>query len=321
MLRARDDIAHQCPNPAATGQQLSSRRPTRYATHCALRLLATLGLLMTAPVHAQQAASKPAAAATTQYEALLDGAVDAFEAGDFARAHDLFRQAYALRPNARVSRGLGIAALRLTRYTEARRWLASALADRNQPLTTAQRDEVTSLMSWMDSSLGVLRLHWSGSAPEGNEVLVDEQRVPELTLWLTPGTHRVRARAPGHDSREQSVELAAGSERSLQLSLRPVAAPAEPSARLQREDLLSPEQAAQTMESPAAQGRTAPTALAGREQDRPSVLSRWWFWTAVGAVVAGGVTAGVLLAEKPRPGRGYEPGGEGGMLTARGVLP
>jgi tetratricopeptide (TPR) repeat protein len=27
-----------------------------------------------------------------------------------------------------------------------------------------------------------------------------------------------------------------------------------------------------------------------------SILTRWWFWTAVGAVVAGGVTAGLLLS-------------------------
>jgi hypothetical protein len=30
-------------------------------------------------------------------------------------------------------------------------------------------------------------------------------------------------------------------------------------------------------------------------QAEPSIFSRWWFWTAVGVVVAGGVTAGLLL--------------------------
>ncbi len=34
------------------------------------------------------------------------------------------------------------------------------------------------------------------------------------------------------------------------------------------------------------------------EEDDESIASQWWFWTIIGAVVAGGaVTAGVLLAE------------------------
>jgi len=41
---------------------------------------------------------------------------------------------------------------------------------------------------------------------------------------------------------------------------------------------------------------TQPTPDASAGQ---SILSRWWFWTAVGVVVAGGVAAGVLLT---RPG-------------------
>jgi tetratricopeptide (TPR) repeat protein len=42
-----------------------------------------------------------------------------------------------------------------------------------------------------------------------------------------------------------------------------------------------------------AQAPPAPSA-----QTESSIFSRWWFWTAVGAVVAGGVTAGLLLSRK-----------------------
>lgn len=38
---------------------------------------------------------------------------------------------------------------------------------------------------------------------------------------------------------------------------------------------------------------TAPTPH--QPQAEPSIFSRWWFWTAVGVVVAGGITAGLLL--------------------------
>jgi hypothetical protein len=36
-------------------------------------------------------------------------------------------------------------------------------------------------------------------------------------------------------------------------------------------------------------------------EESPPVYKRWWFWTGVGAVVAGGVVAGVLLSRKSAP--------------------
>jgi len=324
MLRGENDIARdtimQCLDPVATGQDARACGRSRYARLCALLSLATLGLLGPLPVSAQPGEGKPAPGATAQYEELLDRAVSAFEAADHARAHDLFREAYALRPNARVSRGLGITALRLERYTEARRWLSAALTDKNQPLTSAQRDEVTKLIAWMDSSLGLLRLQWSPAAPPDHELWVDEQRTRELVLWLTPGQHRVRARAPEHEPHEDSVELVAGREQTLTLALRERPRPVAPPASVQRADMVSPAAAAQSIAPLAADGgedKPAPAPL----RDSPGLLSRWWFWTAVGVVVAGGVTAGVLLANKPHEVRDYEPGGEGGVILSRGVLP
>jgi hypothetical protein len=40
-------------------------------------------------------------------------------------------------------------------------------------------------------------------------------------------------------------------------------------------------------------------ARAAEPERRPRVYERWWFWTIVGVAVAGGVTAGVLLANQP----------------------
>jgi len=36
-------------------------------------------------------------------------------------------------------------------------------------------------------------------------------------------------------------------------------------------------------------------------QESPPVYKRWWFWTGIGAVVAGGVVTGVLLSKKSAP--------------------
>ncbi len=36
-------------------------------------------------------------------------------------------------------------------------------------------------------------------------------------------------------------------------------------------------------------------------QESPPVYKRWWFWTGIGAVVAGGAVTGVLLSKKTAP--------------------
>lgn len=41
-------------------------------------------------------------------------------------------------------------------------------------------------------------------------------------------------------------------------------------------------------------------ALKAKAEASPPITTRWWFWTAVGAVVAGGVTVGVIAAQ-PQP--------------------
>ena len=302
----------QCPHPTSTGQVGGPRGRARYAKFFALVALIATSLLG-APAGAR--ADRSHATEAAPYEELLDQAVSAFEANDFERAHALFGQAYALKPNARVSRGLGIAALRLEHYTQAQRWLSSALSDRNQALTPTQRDEVTKLMAWMQTSLGVLRLHWGGATPpHGNEVLVDDERVDQLTLWLTPGAHQLRVQAPGFETRDERIELIAGREQTRDLRLTPHASTPE-LITLSREDMVGSESVA----SGALNLRPAPTAPERRDRDS-SVLSRWWFWTAVGVVVAGGVTAAVLVTAKPAE-RPYEMGGEGGVIKARGVLP
>ena len=76
---------------------------------------------------------------------------------------------------------------------------------------------------------------------------------------VPPGKHELRIAAPGflQDTRELAID--AGEEKALDITLAPVPA-------------------------------------AGVEPDK-SIFSRWWFWTAIGAVVVGGVTAGMVASQ------------------------
>ncbi len=79
---------------------------------------------------------------------------------------------------------------------------------------------------------------------------------------VAPGKHELRIGAPGYVQDTRELQIDAGQEQALTITLSPVPAPVV--------------------------------------QDDSSVFSRWWFWTAVGAVVVGGVTAGVLASQGPR---------------------
>ncbi len=84
---------------------------------------------------------------------------------------------------------------------------------------------------------------------------------------VAPGKHVLEARAAGYLPESRSIEVFAGQEMALEFELKLVPAP------IIKED--------------------------------KSLLSRWWFWTAVGAAVVGGVATSVALSQdthvQPKP--------------------
>jgi hypothetical protein len=247
----------------------------------------------------------PEAAAEPSYDQLLDQAVVAFDASDFARARSLFEQAFRLRPNARVLRGMGIAALRLERYSEAYRALSEALKHQVQPLTATQRDEATSLLSWMETTLASVRLHWTPAEPKEYELLVDGSVLKEPSIWLLPGSHRVAVHAAGFGAVERTLMLAAEQHEVIELTLSArespqAATPRTPTiAASEAARSIAPERPAsrapeQAIVTPVTNGHAAETR---KDSGSGGLLTRWWFWTVVGAVVAGGVTTAVLMSQ------------------------
>jgi hypothetical protein len=244
--------------------------------------------------------------APTDYVAVLDQAVEAFDRRDYARARVLFEQAHALRPNARVLRGLGLSALQLRRFTLARQELTAALSDTRQPLTPAQREGVAKLLSWMQTDLATLRL---SLRPANSQITLDDEPVLASELVMEPGKHSVRAAAEGHEPQTREFELIAGEQRTLDITL--MARAIEPAPPI-------PTVVVAPISRPTPQAVSAP-----RDPNPPqssTVLDRWWFWTAVGVVVAGGVAVTVALTAKPTE-PGYEQDGLGGVMMPLGRLP
>jgi hypothetical protein len=61
---------------------------------------------------------------------------------------------------------------------------------------------------------------------------------------------------------------------------------------------LPPSAAVATTSDPLGIAQSAPPP---EPRESPPVYKRWWFWTGIGAVVAGGVVTGVLLSKKSAP--------------------
>lgn len=76
---------------------------------------------------------------------------------------------------------------------------------------------------------------------------------------VPPGKSELRIAAPGYVQETRDLQIDPGQEKTLDVTLASVPAP-------------------------------------GVVEDK-SIFGRWWFWTAVGAVVVGGVTAGVVASQ------------------------
>jgi hypothetical protein len=264
-----------------------------------------------------QSTQPPASRAATAdaYDTLLDEAVSAFDASDFARARKLFQQAFELRPNSRVLRGMGIAALRLERYTEAYRALTASLKHPVQPLTATQKEEVTGLLSWMETSLGCIKLRWTPGEPAHYEVLLDGKVLQDSALWVAAGTHHVSVHAPGFGAVERTLTLAPEQHEVIELTLNKRESPV-----VAAKPAVMPSDAAHSLSGhePVSHAplvpQTSPRSGTPRDDGGGSVLTRWWFWTAVAAVAAGGVATAVLLST-PAPRRSPDTSDNATLIT------
>lgn len=250
----------------------------------------------------------------TDYKQLVDCALDAFEAEDYARARVLFEQAQAIRPNARVLRGLGVSALRLKRFTDARRELTQSLNETKQPLTASQRENVTTLLAWMQNSLGTLQLH---VRPAAAHVELDEKPVVESVLVVSPGKHRIVVNSDGFIAQQHVVELAAAQELTLNVALSPI--PPEP-VKKPAVSAVDAASAVAIAEPDTTSLRMTKLDPPNRDRDSSGVLDSWWFWTAVGVAIAAGVTTAVVLTSNEPP-KSYAKGGFGGVLKALELTP
>jgi hypothetical protein len=145
-----------------------------------------------------------------EYTQLVTSAVAAFDAGRFEAAHELMARAHRLNPSARTLRGMGLAAFQAQHYALAGLDFERALAEKRQPLTYEQRDEVERLQA--ETNLQTARYRLNGERP-GSVMLIDDE--PPMMdgagfLVLDTGDHELSLRPSGGDERTLTIHAEGG---------------------------------------------------------------------------------------------------------------
>ncbi len=165
--------------------------------------------------------------AEEEYRSLVEDAVSEFSAGEYDEALTLFRQAYDIRPTARVLRGIGKAYFELSRYTECIEALTESLASDVDPLPQRLQADVEQLIARAERYVGTLRIEVRPYEAEPR-IIIEGRRIesPRRPIPLNIGTHEVSIDADGYESERRVVEVVGRQQASLVVSLVPVVAEA-----------------------------------------------------------------------------------------------
>lgn len=235
---------------------------------------------------------------TDGYAQVIQEALVEFDAGNYGEARVMFEQAHALRPSARTLRGMGMTSFELKEYVRSEQELNAALVDLRQPLTAAQRKEALALLLRLERYIGKLDVR---ADPASATVTLDGRAISGETK-VDLGRHNLTAQADGHQTLTREISVEGGKTQLVELKLPALQAEVSPPP---------PQHVAPPAPVAALSGSPAPGPVPANTDtdsaDGSGVLGKWWFWTAIGVVAAGGITAAVILSskshtEEPLPG-------------------
>jgi hypothetical protein len=226
----------------------------------------------------------------------------------WAEAADIFQEVAAVKASPVVTYNLALAWSKLGKVFQAVELLRPLARDTSAP-DDAKRGAST-LLAELEPRLGSLTVRATGDTRD-LELWIDGR---EFTAsWLgrsievNPGSVEVRAVRGGMQIAKKWAEVSEGSrtaEVTLELGQddRLGAAPAAAAPVVKAKTVPAPTETAETGYEPVPDQEDDAVELDfSEDRQSGSVFGKWWFWTAVVAVAAGGVTAAVLLTADDTP--------------------
>jgi hypothetical protein len=229
-----------------------------------------------------------AAGAREEAGAKLDAGVVAYRAGRYGDALARFQDAYATYPSGKILFNIGMTLERLGRDAEAARAFELFLLSNDQGDAGERAATARSALAQLGARLGRLQFGEDARAValtiDGAPIILPTHR----RIYVTPGTHDITVAAPGLIKRRIRVQVAAGAQRNVSLTLR-----------------LPP----------------SPDVVAAAATRAPPRRKRVWTWVAAGAAVAlagGGLAVTVL--ERADEGGKSKRGERGDDWLAEGLF-
>jgi hypothetical protein len=179
-----------------------------------LAIIACLGLFV-GRVRAEEAEL------SEEYKVAINKAIAEFDAKHWSEAIVLFQKAHSLNPNARTSRGMGLAAFEEQHYLDATKWLTEALESPVQPLTERMRADTLPILERAKEYLGSYDLN-NDPAELTIEIDGHPATIQDGKLMLDAGDRRLIAKAQGYEPMERSLFVRAGNNGILGIKLEPV---------------------------------------------------------------------------------------------------
>lgn len=216
----------------------------------------------------------------TEYDRLIEYAVEEFGRENWSEARAFFDRAHRLRPTARTLRGLGMVAYEMHHYVEAEARLLASLRAEDNPLTEEQRQSTHALLDRVQTLIGRFSVRVQ---PPDAQLFVDGRpiRPQDGELKLTVGLHNLLVQRPGYADLVRKLDVRGGEHTRLPLALTPLATSAPPSVPT------------------AAQVAGVPEPTDEQDEGGSSIWSSPWLWVGAAIVVAAGVTLAVVATTPP----------------------
>ncbi len=235
----------------------------------AASLVLLIGLVFARTGHAQDAQQ------TALARTLFEEGVSLADRGDWVGAADRFERAHSLKPTSGIAYNWASALRETGKLVQAQELLLQVTRDpRADPDLKRQAEQALSALS---PRIARLKVRVVDARERDIQVEVDGAGWPRAAwdVWspIDPGAHTAVLKRGEDALRRAELTLGEGEHRELELSERATAADA-PSGSEPAND----------------------------HGERPKPLyKRWLLWTAVGAVVAGGVITGIVIAKHREP--------------------
>ncbi len=249
-----------------------------------------LPLLGWPPAASAQTPEAPDAGASADDRAtarmLAEQADQKLEAGDVRGALELFQRADAIFPAPTLKLAAARAMVRLGQLIEAHELLL-AIARTEIPRMApapwgAARDAARQEAAALAPRIPRVEVHLEGPGADASPVvLLDGRRIPSESLDvprpINPGSHRLRAEAPGHRPAEQTIQMAEGELYRISLKL------------------LAEAPATRASASASVGVRPVPTAPSVDSGSSSSALVPWVGFSVAGVGLLTGVVTGLIV--------------------------